>query len=117
MCAFLAYSDEPGFGTACELGPSWQSDRLNPEWVTAWAGSDGMTVWASIDQSDEGGRFLDSVMRYEICELDAADVEADALAGQGGHWVSLAQLQALCATGGVLTNEARSLVSLLLSLA
>jgi oxidase EvaA len=117
MCAFLAYSDEPGFGTACELGPSWQSDRLNPEWVTAWAGSDGVTVWASIDQSDEGGRFLDSVMRYEICELDSADVEADALAGQGGHWVSLAQLQALCATGGVLTNEARSLVSLLLSLA
>ena len=117
LCAFLAYADEPGFGANCQLGPSWQSDRLNPAWTVDHAGPDGARVWLAIDQSDEGGRFLDSAMRYEVCELETVDADPDVLAGRGGHWVSLAQLQALCATVGVLTNEARSVISLLLSLA
>ena len=107
---FLAEADEPGFGHRTQLGPSWQSDRLNPFWCEDMAGRSRLV--RTVAQSDEGGRFMDSVMHYQLCWLDDLPDEMP-----GGHWVNLAQLQTLCATSGIITNEGRSAVSVLLSFA
>ena len=68
----------------------------------------------SVQQSDEGGRFLRSVMRYDVILID--DSRAKAL-GERVTWVGLGEMEWLCRTPSATTNELRSSVSVLLSLA
>jgi hypothetical protein len=62
-------------------------------------------------QSDEGGRFLESVVEYRIMEEDP---EGPFVAHHGA-WLNLAEIEALARLPGTFTNEARSAISLLLS--
>lgn len=61
--------------------------------------------------SDEGGRFFQCQSRYVISLLDASQqVEIDS----NLSWMTLGQIEALATQPGVFSNEARSLVSMLL---
>ena len=63
-----------------------------------------------VRQSDEGGRFFHDVTEYSIREIDKP------LAGRDVAWLTLAEVQRLLPYG-YFNNEARSALSLLLSLA
>jgi oxidase EvaA len=113
VCVYLALSDEPGFGGRAQLGPSWQSDRVNPDWTNACIQDGAGETVLSVMQSDEGGRFLSSRARYELIELEPhLCSEKD----QSGVWLSLGDVQHLASTAGIITNEARSTISLILTM-
>jgi oxidase EvaA len=65
-------------------------------------------VVASCRQSDEGGRFYRDVTLYRIVELD------DLALAPANAWLSLSEIRALLDRGGYFTNEARTLISILL---
>jgi oxidase EvaA len=101
------YAAEPGLIERVELGPTMQSDSDD---AAPQAQRDAQ-VRLEVRQSDEGGRFFTSVCRYVIVEVPEM---ADA---QDHVWLSLADVAALSARPMTFTNEARSAISLLLSLA
>jgi dTDP-4-dehydro-6-deoxy-alpha-D-glucopyranose 2,3-dehydratase len=112
----LRASVEVGFSERVQLGPTWQSDD-----VTAGNGVADRIEAAfryaqqrcSTLQSDEGGRFYRSVCHYRILELDGtAELDVDA---HGYLWLSLGQIYRLVRSQGVFTNEARSVLSMLLA--
>lgn len=107
----LRFSPEIGFTNRVQFGPSLQSDAYAaaPAWLAA-AAARGL-VHASILQSDEGGRFWQCITRYTVCEI----YEANAREDEDGVWVTLGDLERLAAVRGALTNEARSLISMLLA--
>lgn len=109
----LRVAAEPGFRGRREFGPTWQSDGDAPEGL-AEAFADGPAPVLSVAQSDEGGRFLRCLTRYDVVVLDEPGAQG---LGDGVAWASLPALRRLCATGGTTTNELRSAVSVLLSLA
>ncbi len=112
VAAALRPVAEPGFRGRVELGPTWQSDGDAPAAAGEVLADRAPTL--AVLQSDEGGRFLKAVTRYEVHLIDEA--EAAAL-GPGVAWTTLPAVARLCRTPGRTTNEARSLMSLLLSLA
>jgi oxidase EvaA len=111
-------SAEPGLRHRVELGPTHQSD-------VPGAGGDlpaGAAVRLAARQSDEGGRFLRSVCRYRIVELPPAVPCAGGRAVPGATtegcvWLTAAEIERLAAQPAAFTNEARSAISVLLSLA
>ena len=111
----LRASYEVGLTGGAELGPSFKQETasLSPAWLKDLVRAKRYQEHLAVEQSDEGGRFLDSCCRYAICEIDDAwrAPETDT----GNLWVTLAELEKLCQAPGLLTNEARSVVSLLLS--
>jgi hypothetical protein len=62
--------------------------------------------------SDEGGRFFHTVSRYEVI-LWLPDA-LSAIPEDFGVWLTLGQLKALVETGELVSNEARSALSMLL---
>ncbi|EDY38455.1 dTDP-4-keto-6-deoxy-L-hexose2,3-dehydratase [Cyanobium sp. PCC 7001] len=62
--------------------------------------------------SDEGGRFYRSVARYTIALLDSAEAPPQS---PSLSWMTLAQIERLVKRQGVFSNEARSLISMLLA--
>jgi oxidase EvaA len=109
---FLRYAAEPGFLGRVELGTSWQSNTPSPAWITERIADLERAPLLAIHQSDEGGRFMRSIARYSLHMLDTPPPAGIT----GGDWVDIGELEALCARPMTLTNEARSAVSLLLSL-
>lgn len=99
---------EPGLLRRVELGPSCQIAPGEPLSGHDWSADGAIRI--SCRQSDEGGRFDHDVTVYRVIEI----------AGPGGEqdwiWLSLSELQPLLARGGMFTSEARSALSLLLSL-
>jgi oxidase EvaA len=110
----LRLSVEPGFVEHAQFGPSFVSapSQSQIEWLPRALADQDALVHASVLQSDEGGRFANSVARYEIIELPARWGHASP---DDGVWVTLAELKAMTDHPGLLTNEARSAVSLLLA--
>lgn len=108
----LRQAAEPGFRDGVQWGPSDVDDPAHHRlpWVDGLL-SRGVER-AAVHQSDEGGRFMTSVARYAVVELDPAEVPPE---DPDAHWVTLAELQCLASTSGMLTNEARSVASLLLA--
>jgi dTDP-4-dehydro-6-deoxy-alpha-D-glucopyranose 2,3-dehydratase len=110
----LRGSAEIGFTERVQLGPTAQTGM-------PWTGAadlrtfalseDAGTTHADVRQSDEGGRFYRTVVRYRIREVpEGSAVPEDPMA----TWVTLGQVHALTRRKGLLTNEARSVLSLLL---
>lgn len=110
----LRLSVEPGFVERVQFGPTFISDPLHSqiEWVARALADPDSLVRASVLQSDEGGRFAYSVARYEIVEVATTWGQEPI---DDGIWVTLAELKGMTAHPGLLTNEARSAVSLLLA--
>ena len=108
---------EPGFVEGRQLGPSQLvppgRDRAPTAGSSAEAEMDDLAASAtpivSITQSDEGGRFWTAETRYTIARLDdeVVPVRPDRA------WLTLRQLRELIPRQGLLTNESRTLVSML----
>jgi oxidase EvaA len=113
LCFYFRYTTEPGLSHRVELGPSVQTDdgrTFGP------APTHGGVTRLRVLQSDEGGRFLTSVADYRIIELpEQADDTRRVPTSPDGIWLSLSEVEALARLPATFTNEARSLVSLLLT--
>jgi len=107
---------EIGFHRRAELGPSLQSGearfRLEVEALTAML-NEAETL-AEVQQSDEGGRFFRRISRYRVARWHG---DPKALSPANGCWLSAGDLEELSRRSGVLSNELRTLLSLLLSAA
>jgi oxidase EvaA len=95
---------EPGLARGAELGPTVMDpggadrpDECERGQVVTWC-----------RQSDEGGRFFRDITIYRIIDLGCG--EADLRKA----WLSLSEIRALLDRGGYFTNEARTLISLLM---
>jgi len=107
----LRDSIEPGFAGAVGLGSSFSTEGMGNSWVPdALAAKTAMKL-AHVLQSDEGGRFMRAIASYEVCWIDSS-VERP---GDDGTWVTLGEARRLVSIEGLLTNEARSLISILLA--
>lgn len=106
-------SVEPGFTERAQFGPSLLTGlgHANPDALVAAIDACGARAHLSVRQSDEGGRFKDSVARYEIVELPTETAEQ---LGNSGAWVTLSALRAMSSERSLLSNELRSCISLLL---
>lgn len=113
LAAFLRFAREPGFGKKVQYGPSYQTDGENPRWIEELALESPLPRVLSVRQSDEGGRFMHSIVDYAVHVVDASTPLPD----DDGVWADLAEIEALCRISGAVTNEGRSVVSLLLALA
>lgn len=63
-------------------------------------------------QSDEGGRFFRSVSRYRICLIPPDEA---VVPGENLSWMTLRQVADLIGRPGFFSNEARSLISMMLA--
>lgn len=114
MMFLLRASWEIGFKEGYQLGPTWQSDAMGVqsqsivELVQSRRGAEVCRIL----QSDEGGRFLDSLCGYQLWQLED---EAKLSVGNDYRWLTLGQIHALRNRQSILTNEARSLLSMLLA--
>ena len=110
---FLGVYPEIGFKDRVEFGPSLQTGdgvhKDNRGSVVEFLESS--RVICDIDQSDEGGRFYKNVTNYSLAEV--SDQES-ILQAKPGIWLSLAEIQKLSRIKGMLTNELRTSLSLLL---
>ncbi len=118
MRVLLRARAEAGLGNRVEIAASVQiapgaGAERGIEADLAAAAATGQ-VHLACHQSEEGGRFHRDGNAYHIVELPA---ETRFELPAGFRWVTVRQLETLCTTPGLVTNEARSAVSLLLSLA
>ena len=111
---FLSRQREVGFGGRWEYGPSVLGDRPLPSDIAAMLQDTTEEEVASMQQTDEGGRFMQVLSRYRIVLVQGTPPGP---VQPSGVWVQLSTLEALCRRSGSTTNELRSLASLLLSTA
>lgn len=106
---------EPGLIEGTPVGPTGQSrgQSFGLTSLDRFATQEG-TVVLAVDQSEEGGRFFRTVTRYEVRLLERQTEPPDE---PGTRWLTLGELCRLVRRQSVLTNELRSALSLLLSLA
>ncbi|MFT3779905.1 MAG: NDP-hexose 2,3-dehydratase family protein [Ottowia sp.] len=104
---------EPGFVERAQFGPSLLTGlgHANAQALVAAIDHAKAITHLSVRQSDEGGRFKDSVARYQIVEIPT---EAAQNLTSAGAWVTLSALRHMAGTRGLLSNELRSCLSLLL---
>ncbi len=107
---------ELGLTGGVEFGPSYKAENAHtqPDWLNELVRARTGTPLVEIRQSDEGGRFMLACSRYAVERLDEGVCLPEET---GSFWVTLGDLEGLCREGGLLTNEARSIVSLLLAFA
>ncbi|MDO6522056.1 NDP-hexose 2,3-dehydratase family protein [Shimia thalassica] len=111
---FVRVFDEPGFGTRKEFGPSVHSSFDLPDLMQNWLSEGNCSDLVHIQQSDEGGRFMQANASYRVALVKNTP---DRVQYPFGRWVSLATLEQLVTQPGKTTNELRTLVSLVLSAA
>lgn len=111
----LRPSIEIGLTEGVELGPSYQKglQSVMSGSIQKLVDKGDFKTLIRVSQSDEGGRFMQTRVDYAICRLKnhASAIEDDS----NGFWVTLAELEVLCQQPKKLTNEARSVISLLLA--
>ncbi len=114
----LMPSVEVGLTGGVELGPSYkrESHVCSMEYPEIISDSKRFREIVTVRQSDEGGRFMRACSTYKVVEVPE-EVDLNTGCHDEGLWVTLCELEALCREPGLLTNEARSVVSLLLGLA
>lgn len=93
----FSVKEEPGLYNNAELSP-----------ITNGFNHPNMQILRSVVQSDEGGRFYQDTARYQVIDIGQADRNLQ------GYWLNLAQIQHLTLKNGWFSNEARSVISLLL---
>lgn len=112
----VAAYPETGIHRRVEFGPSLQSGdtpfKLSSESLLETLNE--AEIILDIEQSDEGGRFNCNISRYVIARWHR---DPDVLNTDNGCWLTAAELEQLSAQKGVLSNELRTLLSLLLSVA
>lgn len=111
---FIPAREEPGFAERAQFGPSLLTGlgHANADILATAIDQPDAITHISVWQSDEGGRFKDSVARYEIIEIAPDNLLT---LSHDGAWVSLSALRHMTTVRGLLSNELRSCMSLLLS--
>ena len=120
----LRPSLEIGFREKAQYGPSWQASSEGPgdtapvpgdpvgERLARLLSAGEAAERLSCRLSEEGGRFYRSTSRYRLIEVaEGTGFQWPA----GARFVTLARIRRLLAVPGLLNNEARSAVALLLS--
>lgn len=105
-------SIEIGFLDHCEFGPLKFSNSeilCIEESCNNFFKKEDLLI--KIRQSDEGGRFYRNVSNYIIAEIKE-ETEISSLPNT--FWITLAQLEDFSGNSGILTNEMRTLISMLL---
>ncbi|NVJ69607.1 MAG: NDP-hexose 2,3-dehydratase family protein [Alphaproteobacteria bacterium] len=105
---------EIGLTGGVEIGPSYKKDGHVPEWLAPLVERGVGRDLISVQQSDEGGRFMESQCLYKLVYLEPNHEIKDK---EDNFWVTASELELICRSEKLLTNEARSVVSLLLSFA
>lgn len=102
----ICFQEEVGLLNKVELGPSvFCVPGSNQDFVEFKDGK----VLRSVFQSDEGGRFFRDTTLYQIIDIgEITDKQ------QKGYWLTLGEIAQLLEEGGYFTNEARSVLSLLM---
>jgi len=109
----LRPSVEVGFQEFAQYGPTLQAEQeMDRDPFDTWKQvvAEGI-LRARCLQSDEGGRFCDSVVDYRVIELPDTMPFSEPPSIVG---VTLSQLHTLLRSPGLLTNELRTCISLLL---
>ncbi|MEX2567708.1 MAG: NDP-hexose 2,3-dehydratase family protein [Cyclobacteriaceae bacterium] len=111
---FLRLLPEPGFKESVQLAPSKIGSpfHLAADWVDDALNDHRSVHRAHVLQSDEGGRFMNAVVNYEIVEVSPKWADYSTV---NGIWLTLGQLKSLAGMKGQLTNETRCALSLLLA--
>lgn len=111
---FIPPRTELGFAEHVQFGPSLLTGRGHANGTRILRAMDHANAQTllSVRQSDEGGRFKDSVARYQIVEVPPGACQG---LEKEGAWVSLSALRHMAGIRGLLSNELRSCISLLLS--
>ncbi len=113
---------EPGLRECVQLGPTVQfiegpgeifSELESRDRTLAAIATNGVQILSSL-HSDEGGRCFNCISRYSVVEIPEDDSLPDF---DTSVWLTLAEISLLVRFQGVFTNEARTLVSLLLAFA
>lgn len=110
----LNLSAEPGFREGIQFSPSLVTGvgHENPaEWLDACTDPKAI-IRAETRQSDEGGRFLSSIALYQILEVPSQWISVPV---SHGVWVTLSAARRMSSASGLLNNELRSALSVLLS--
>lgn len=110
----FSLSCEPGFREGVQFAPSVVSGpgHCHPsEWIEA-ARCSSAVVKAETRQSDEGGRFLYSLAIYQLIEVPPTWITTTVA---DGVWITLAAARRMSAKPGLLNNELRSVLSMLLT--
>jgi len=114
---YLKIYPEIGYLDRVEYGPSLQTgsdiNKINRKEYDLLIGK--ARLISSIYQTDEGGRFFQNKSKYEIVQMGSID--PNFFSDDIGFWLSAGELEKLCKQGGMVTNELRTCVSLLLSFA
>ena len=112
----LSAYPETGFLDRTEFGPTIQTG-LGPLKQTSDEALDILKkseILAQIDQSDEGGRFYRNITQYTIARWQGA---LDDIKAPHRIWMTLGEISNMSMHKGMLTNELRTAISLLLSYA
>lgn len=96
---------EPGLYNHTELTPAI---CIEPGEKIKNSPFDKGKIVLSVNQSDEGGRFFKDISTYRLIDIGQAEEAKES------YWLNLAQIQELTSKEGWFTNEARSVISLLL---
>jgi oxidase EvaA len=111
---------EVGFTKGCQYCPTIQEYSDSSENISDFdlvqtglkQHFESGNVLFSCLHSDEGGRFYQCVTKYQICKINKDDyLEPDKTLA----WMTLNQIESLLARDGIFSNEARTLVSMLLA--
>ena len=100
LCFGFEYQIEPGLYNQIELGPTKMSYKEEPF-------SEGELITESY-QSEEGGRFYQNKSIYKIIDIGEVEKKSKLI------WLTLSEIHVLFKNEGIFTNEARSILSLLL---
>jgi len=112
LCAY----PEIGFINRVELGPSLQTGgdvfKSTEEEAETFLSHHNINILSSIEQSDEGGRFYENISRYTLVYWLGSQ---KTLSRKNGIWLSAGEIEFLSRSKGMLTNELRTLLSILIS--
>lgn len=113
---YISAYPETGFFGRTEFGPTIQTGpgllkQNNQEALDILEKSQ---ILAAIDQSDEGGRFYRNITRYTVARWRGS---LDGLKASHRIWMTLGEIEYMSLHKGVLTNELRTAISILLSYA
>lgn len=111
---YLRLAPEQGFKNKVQLAPSYTSDpgHMSVDWCKTALRESSTIQHATVYQSDEGGRFMHSIAGYGVFQVDPKWVDIE---DKNGSWLTLKQIHTLRSKKGYFTNEARSLLSILLA--
>ena len=113
---YLNAFPEVGFFNRVEFGPSFQTGdgkyKTNANFILE--NLENIDIICEINQSDEGGRFYRNITKYTLGYWKKS---TELISKENGIWLTAGEIEKLSTLKGVLSNELRTNISLLLAFA